>query len=102
VEPEEIYSCPDHLYSSRQFFVETISFDGKDYIADLPNLDDGRQVLLTREVADKIRRFWQDDRIALLELGGGTVRSDDVLVPSSLSVSEQQGEEKTLAPNGAA
>jgi hypothetical protein len=92
VEPEEIYSCPDHLYSSRQFFVESISFDGKEYIADLPNLDDGRQVLLTKEIADKIRRFWDENRIPLLDLGAGTVRADDVLIPSSLNVSEQQGE----------
>ena len=92
MELEEIYSCPDHLYSSRQYFVAGISFNGKEYIADLPNLDTGRQVLLTKEHVDKIRQFWEQDRIALLNFGGGSVRHDDVLVPTSLNVSEQQSE----------
>jgi hypothetical protein len=92
VKSKEIYSCPEHLYSSSQFFIEAISFNGNEYVADLPNLDEGRLVLVSKEIADTIRRFWEEDRIALLNIDGGTVRNDEVLVPSFLNVFEQTGE----------
>lgn len=92
IKPNEVHSCPSHLLSSSQFFVESISLVEKDYIADLPNLDAGRRVLILEPNFDDVRKIWEEGRTALLEFSGGSVRSDGVLVPSSIKVAEQDFE----------
>jgi hypothetical protein len=84
--PKEILSCPRHCGSSEQSWVETVSFDGNDFIADLPNLGIGRRVLITSSIFDEVKRFWEEDRTALLDFSGRGVRADDVLTPTSVKV----------------
>lgn len=85
--------CPDHLYSSKQYFVESISFDGVDHVADLPNLDDGWRILISEDVFNKIRQLWRENRSVILNIGAGTIRKDHVMIPSTVSVSEDLPED---------
>lgn len=78
--------CPEGLSTGNQYSVEKIHQNGGEYIADLPNLDSGRQVLLDQKAFNEIELCWEQEHTVLLQFGSGPVRSDDVLVPSFVRV----------------
>ena len=78
MESEQIFSSPD--YSERSYYVQTVTFDGKEYVAILPNLAEGKELLISEEVFHTIKAIWDGGGMVILSFGNGILRPDDVIV----------------------
>jgi len=94
--PEKI-DCPSHLLSVKNGSIHSIVVSNDEIIATIyidgnPN----KKLLITNDTLNKIKSVWDNEEIVLLHFDSGTIRKDEVLVPSSIIVQSDENENPTF------
>ncbi len=85
-EVRETIDCPKHLGAPKDYSILKMIHHGNEYIARLHYLGDEKNVLISKEIFEDVKRCWEEDTPILLQISGRTFRSDGVLIPQSLKL----------------
>lgn len=85
MDKKKTIKCPEHIHEGNPFFVQQIEKD-KECIAILPYFRNGSKVLISEDIYKQIIRNWDNDYAVKLNISGGEIRGDGILIPSSVTL----------------